>query len=239
MISAQRFARVRLLLAVLAVVFGAALAEDEPASADADRVVTDIASWTHPTKAVFASSRATLRRVELHRGGTYPVFFVSGPSLGPVATRAFAAKLSAANGWWSSEIRHVTAAGLADVGQSASAEGDIDVDEVVVLTTKRAGRTVSVRPLLSADAALDRAAKALGADAARSVVVNGERVSFTLMLESPPAVPFTAPGWWSVSLGEDHTDHRVTIRRVDVDASTGAVWEVDPVEGTRTKRLLR
>lgn len=225
--------------------FGAALALGPlgPAPARAakpDRVVVAVATWQHPTKAVFASSRLRLERVELHRRSVYPVFYVSGPGLSSVVTDAFARQLSAANAWWPSEIRHLTAEGLSTIrsaGADGRVDGDIEADQVVVLATRRRAKVVTVERLLSADQAIDRAAAALGGAGRPPVVVNGERITFSFLLDGVPTVPYAAPAFWSVSLGENHPDHRVTLRRVDVDAATGAVWEIDPITGERTKRL--
>ena len=206
-------------------------------AAKPDRIITGIGGWTHPTKVVFAGTRLRLERVELHRQSLYPVFFVSGPPIGTVVNAAFTTRLSAANGWWSSEIRHVTDTGLDTIRSGGTSDGAIDVDEIAVITTKRSRRTAGLTLLLSADRAVDAVARSAKVGATRPVVVGGEEVSMSLMIESPPVVPYATPGYWSVSVGENHPDHRVTLRRFDVNASTGAVWEVDPVEGTRTKLL--
>jgi hypothetical protein len=220
-------------VAIAAAVTASALTRSYVVAASPDRVITDVAVWKHPTKDVLVGAHFHLERVEMHKGAVYPVFFVSGPAV--AVSPALGKALSAANGWWSSEIRHVTAEGLARLADP-SAEGDIDVDQIIVLSTKRAKKTVTVHRLVSADQAVDRVAKAVKFDAYKPVVLGGEKITFSMIVDGAPILPFASSGSsgsWSVSVGENHPDHRVTLHRYEVDAVTGAVWEVDPVEGRR------
>ena len=66
-------------------------------------VVTDIAHWKHPTKAVFARYRVTLQSVTVQdRRATFRVAFPFDPQTGPNAARlqAFCLALLKANGSW-------------------------------------------------------------------------------------------------------------------------------------------
>lgn len=198
------------------------------------RVVTDIAGWTHPTKAVLRGAGVDLKRVELHRAGVYPVFFVSGPSIGPIVTAAFASRLAAANGWFALEIRHAVDPNDPSLVAPAN-ESSILVDQIVVVTTDRAKQRVTVRRLLSDADVLRRVTKAIGFTP-QTVDNGGETVHIRLVLDDVPAVPFAAPGFWTAAVIEDHADHVVTRQRYDVDASTGAIWAVDvDLHRTRVK----
>ncbi|HLJ87327.1 MAG TPA: hypothetical protein VKZ53_10930 [Candidatus Angelobacter sp.] len=68
------------LFVLLSIVLLAALTAAQSSAGDKDVLVTtDIASWHHPTKAVFAKYHVKLLKVELHHNRTYPVFFVEFP----------------------------------------------------------------------------------------------------------------------------------------------------------------
>lgn len=80
-------------------VTGAASAASPPAT-----VVTDIAHWQHPTKAVFAKYKVTLKSVTvLDRHATFEVVFPFDPQTEPNAARlqALCLELLNANGSWS------------------------------------------------------------------------------------------------------------------------------------------
>ncbi len=67
-------------LVLLSIVLLAALTAAQSAPENKDvLVISDIASWHHPTKAVFAKYHVKLLKVELHHNRTYPVFFVEFP----------------------------------------------------------------------------------------------------------------------------------------------------------------
>ena len=68
-------------------------------------VITDTTAWNHPVKNVFKTHAVTLKKVELLREGTYPVFTVDLPYDPTVAaTNSFFHplyfELLKANGWW-------------------------------------------------------------------------------------------------------------------------------------------
>ena len=73
------------------------------------RVVTDLAAFHHPTRAVIDAEGLKLVRVELYRKGEYPVFFVEAEGAYPVrekggAFRAFAARLVEKNNGFACEL---------------------------------------------------------------------------------------------------------------------------------------
>ncbi len=88
------------------VVFGAEVSSAAPVASQASApavVVTDIAHWKHPTKAVFARYQVTLRSVTVQdRRATFQVAFPFDPQTGPNAARlqALCLDLLKANGGW-------------------------------------------------------------------------------------------------------------------------------------------
>jgi hypothetical protein len=105
----------RALLAVLALLMsaGCSRAVEAPRAASAPttapaasapaRVITDIAAWQHPTKAVFAKYKVTLKSVTVQdKVATFQVDFPFDPQTQPNAARlqALCLDLLKANGSW-------------------------------------------------------------------------------------------------------------------------------------------
>jgi hypothetical protein len=114
MMARMRFLRIATVTTVSTLAFAAASARAEqparsmsPVSSAASRpaqVITDLAHWQHPTKAVSAKYKVTLKSVTLiDRHATFEVAFPFDPQTGPNAARlqALCLELLKANGSWS------------------------------------------------------------------------------------------------------------------------------------------
>lgn len=80
----------------------AAAAAESAAKKDSYQIISDIGTWKHPTKTVFAKYGVQLKTVELR--GSYPTFYVVLPKPSSLQNRSqfelFLKALAQANGYW-------------------------------------------------------------------------------------------------------------------------------------------
>ncbi|EFM11388.1 hypothetical protein PaecuDRAFT_1834 [Paenibacillus curdlanolyticus YK9] len=83
---------------------------DAAAEQKKDRVITDIAGWEHPVKAILQDKPYELSEVELSQDGTYPTFYVHYPNGGALkdsaAFQQVLMKIGKANGYWDFTLKN-------------------------------------------------------------------------------------------------------------------------------------
>jgi hypothetical protein len=69
------------------------------------KVITDIAKWNHPTKAVFKKYGYNVTKIEFTHNNTYPIFYVNGDVDYVFSNEPFLEELAKNNGYWDFTIK--------------------------------------------------------------------------------------------------------------------------------------